>query len=237
MGNRLSRKVSVGRVDIGGGAGVSVQSMSNADPHDAAAIIAQAEKCERAGCDIFRLTVPDAEAAKTLGEVKKAVSMPIVADIHFDWRLALAAIDAGCDALRLNPGNIGSPERVRTVASAASARGVPIRVGVNLGSLEKDLDASLRSGRISAAEALAASAMRHVGILEEADFRDVVISAKASNDRHFGIIVPQLHHCTFTKLFFDLAQCRIQSLLLIFKSCIVFCVFCCHCIATFLEID
>ncbi|MBR7180042.1 MAG: flavodoxin-dependent (E)-4-hydroxy-3-methylbut-2-enyl-diphosphate synthase [Kiritimatiellae bacterium] len=181
MGNRLSRKVSVGRVDIGGGAGVSVQSMSNADPHDAAAIIAQAEKCERAGCDIFRLTVPDAEAAKTLGEVKKAVSMPIVADIHFDWRLALAAIDAGCDALRLNPGNIGSPERVRTVASAASARGVPIRVGVNLGSLEKDLDASLRSGRISAAEALAASAMRHVGILEEADFRDVVISAKASN--------------------------------------------------------
>lgn len=178
---RETRKVMVGSVAVGGGARVSVQSMSNADPHDAKAIVAQALRCERAGCDIFRLTVPDAEAAKVLGEVAAAVSMPIVADIHFDWRSALAAIDAGCAALRLNPGNIGSRERVREVAHAAARKRIPIRIGVNLGSLEKDLDADLRVGRTSAPEALAQSAMRHLAILDEVGFRDVVISAKASN--------------------------------------------------------
>ena len=178
---RETRRVMVGSVAVGGGARVSVQSMSNANPHDENAIVAQAERCERAGCDIFRLTVPDAEAAKVLGRVASAVSMPIVADIHFDWRSAIAAIDAGCAALRLNPGNIGSRERVREVARAASGKGVPIRIGVNLGSLEKDLDADLRAGRVSAPDALAESAMRHLSILDDVGFRDVVISAKASN--------------------------------------------------------
>ena len=178
---RETRRVMVGSVAVGGGARVSVQSMSNANPHDANAIVAQAERCERAGCDIFRLTVPDAEAAKVLGRVASAVSMPIVADIHFDWRSAIAAIDAGCAALRLNPGNIGSRERIREVARAASGKGVPIRIGVNLGSLEKDIDADLRAGRVSAPDALAESAMRHLSILDDVGFRDVVISAKASN--------------------------------------------------------
>ena len=155
--------------------------MANADPHDAAALVEQVRSCAALGCDVFRLTVPDIEAAKVLGEVKKSSPIPLVADIHFDYRCALAAIEAGTDALRLNPGNIGSRDRVQAVARAAKEKKVPIRIGVNLGSLEKPLREELDAGKIDVPEALVRSALGHLKLLEDEGFRDVVISAKASN--------------------------------------------------------
>ena len=160
---------------------MSVQTMANADPHDAAALVEQVRACAALGCDVFRLTVPDVEAAKVLGEVKKSSPIPLVADIHFDYRCALAAIEAGTDALRLNPGNIGSRDRVQAVARAAKEKKVPIRIGVNLGSLEKGLRDELDAGKIDVPEALVRSALGHLKLLEDEGFRDVVISAKASN--------------------------------------------------------
>ena len=165
---RQTRQVKVGKLLVGGGAPVSVQTMCNVDPHDAKACLDQLLSCAALGCDVFRMTVPDLDAAKVLGEVKKDSPIPIVADIHFDYKCALAAIEAGTDALRLNPGNIGSRDRVQAVARAAKAKGVPIRIGVNGGSLEKG-------------ETLVSSALKHLKLLEDEDFRDVVISAKASN--------------------------------------------------------
>ena len=165
---RTTRQVKLGKLAIGGGAPVSVQTMCNVDPHDAKACLEQLQSCAALGCDVFRMTVPDLEAAKVLGEVKKNSPIPLVADIHFDYRCALAAIEAGTDALRLNPGNIGSRDRVQAVARAAKAKGVPIRIGVNGGSLEKG-------------ETLVSSALKHLKLLEDEDFHDVVISAKASN--------------------------------------------------------
>ena len=176
-----TRVVRVGGVQVGGGAPVSVQSMANADPHDAAALVEQVRSCAEVGCDMFRLTVPDVEAAKTLAEVRKASPVPLVADIHFDYLCALAAVEAGADALRINPGNIGSRDRVQAVVRAAKAKGVPIRVGVNLGSLEKGLREELDAGKIDVPEALVRSAMGHLKILEDEGFRDVVVSAKASS--------------------------------------------------------
>lgn len=181
MRSRATRSVSVGGLPIGGGAPVSVQTMGNADPHDGPAILGQIERCAELGCDLFRLTVPDAEAAKALGEIRPASPIPLVADIHFDYRCALAAIAAGADALRLNPGNIGARDRVQAVARAAKAKGVPIRIGVNFGSLERELDASVRAGTMPVAEALCRSALGHLRLLEAEDFRDVVISVKASD--------------------------------------------------------
>ena len=160
---------------------MSVQTMANVDPHDAAAIVEQVRACAALGCDVFRLTVPDVEAAKVLGEVKKSSPIPLVADIHFDYRCALAAIEAGTDALRLNPGNIGSRDRVQAVARAAKEKKVPIRIGVNLGSLEKPLREELDAGKIDVPEALVRSALVHLKLLEDEGFHDVVISAKASN--------------------------------------------------------
>ena len=147
---------------------MSVQTMCNVDPHDAKACLDQLLSCASLGCEIFRMTVPDLEAAKVLGDVRKKSPIPLVADIHFDYKCALAAIEAGTDALRLNPGNIGSRDRVQAVARAAKAKGVPIRIGVNGGSLEKG-------------ETLVSSALKHLKLLEDEDFHDVVISAKASN--------------------------------------------------------
>ena len=197
MKNR-TREIKVGNVVVGGGAPVSVQTMANVDPHDAKLLVEQIESCAALGCDIFRLTVPDLDAAKTLAEVKKRSPIPLVADIHFDYKCALASIEAGVDALRLNPGNIGGREKVQAVARAAKAKGVPIRIGVNAGSLEKDLqeEAASRVARrtmeeanrrtmgetdCGRAELLVESAMRHVKMLEDEDFHDIVISAKASN--------------------------------------------------------
>ena len=155
--------------------------MANVDPHDASALVEQVRSCAALGCDVFRLTVPDVDAAKVLGEVKKSSPVPLVADIHFDYRCALAAIEAGTDALRLNPGNIGSRDKVQAVARAAKDKKVPIRIGVNLGSLEKPLREELDAGKIDVPEALVRSAHGHLKLLEDEDFRDVVISAKASN--------------------------------------------------------
>ena len=155
--------------------------MANVSPHDAAALVEQVRSCASLGCDVFRLTVPDVEAAKVLGEVKKSSPIPLVADIHFDYRCALAAIEAGTDALRLNPGNIGSRDRVQAVARAAKEKKVPVRIGVNLGSLEKPLREELDTGKIDVPEALVRSALGHLKLLEDEGFRDVVISAKASN--------------------------------------------------------
>ena len=178
---RQTRQVWLGRLPIGGGAPVSVQTMGNIDPHDAAACLAQLKSCAEIGCDVFRLTVPDQEAAKVLGEVRRSSPIPIVADIHFDFRCALAALAAGADALRLNPGNVGGAENVRAVARAAKAKGVPIRIGVNGGSLEKTLAAAVAAGTLTRPQALVRSALDHLKLLEDEGFRDVVISAKASN--------------------------------------------------------
>jgi len=153
--------------------------MCNVDPHDAKACLEQLKSCAGLGCEIFRMTVPDLEAAKVLGEVKKSSPIPIVADVHFDYKCALAAIEAGADALRLNPGNIGSRDRVQAVARAAKAKGVPIRIGVNGGSLEKDL--LEQAARTPLPRLLCESALRHLKLLEDEGFHDVVISAKASN--------------------------------------------------------
>ena len=163
-----TRTLDVGGLKIGGGAPVSVQTMTTADPHDAAALADQIARCAASGADLVRLTVPDLDAARVLGEVRKSSPVPLVADIHFDYRCALASIEAGADALRLNPGNIGGPENVRAVARAAQAKGVPIRVGVNAGSLEKG-------------ETLVSSALKHVKLLEDEGFRDIAISVKASD--------------------------------------------------------
>ena len=176
---RQTRQVRLGNLLVGGGAPVSVQTMCNVDPHDAKACLEQLKSCASLGCEVFRMTVPDLEAAKVLGEVKKGSPIPIVADIHFDYTCALAAIEAGTDALRLNPGNIGSRDRVQAVARAAKAKGVPIRIGVNGGSLEKDLQD--QAAGASLPHLLCESALRHLKLLEDEGFRDVVISAKASN--------------------------------------------------------
>jgi len=173
-----TRAMHVGSVALGGGAPVSVQTMANRDPHDAAALIAQTRAAAEAGADIVRLTVPDAQAASVLGEVRRATGVPLVADIHFDYKCALAALEAGADALRLNPGNIGGRDRVRAVARAAAAKRVPIRIGVNGGSLEKDI---LEKYGSATSEALVESALRHVALLEAENFRDIVISVKASD--------------------------------------------------------
>ena len=175
-----TRSVKVGSHHVGGGAPVSVQTMCNVDPHDAAGLSEQIAACAAVGCDIIRLTVPDVEAAKVFGEVRKSSPIPMVADIHFDCRCALAAIEAGADALRLNPGNIGPRENVQAVARAAKEKKVPIRIGVNAGSLERDLAAEVVAGE-HRAPLLVKSAMRHLKLLEDEGFHDVVISAKASN--------------------------------------------------------
>lgn len=168
----------LGSVAIGGGAPVSVQTMANADPHDAAALSRQIAEAADLGCDIVRLTVPDPAAAEVFRTVRSSSPVPLVADIHFDYRLALAALAAGADGLRINPGNIGGPERVRAVVAAARVRRVPIRIGVNGGSLEKDLLAKYGS---ATPEALVESALRHVALLEAEDYREIKISVKASD--------------------------------------------------------
>ncbi len=175
---RATRQIYVGSVPVGGGAPVSVQTMTKTDTRDVRATIAQVRGLEALGCDIIRLAVPDADAARALRPIRQAIRIPLVADIHFDHRLALLALEAGADGLRINPGNIGSVKKIREVVRAARDRNAPIRIGVNSGSLEKDLLA--QSGGATA-EALAASALRHVRILEDLDFRAIKISVKASD--------------------------------------------------------
>ncbi|HEX7999048.1 MAG TPA: flavodoxin-dependent (E)-4-hydroxy-3-methylbut-2-enyl-diphosphate synthase [Pyrinomonadaceae bacterium] len=176
---RQSRAVKVKNLQIGGGAPVVVQSMTKTDTADVGATVAQIEEMMRAGCEIVRVAVPDKDAALALKEIRKRVpDVPLVADIHFHYKLALMALDAGIDKLRLNPGNIGAHERVREVVRAAQAQRVPIRIGVNGGSLEKDLLA--RYGTATP-EAMVESAKRHIRILEDLGFTDTIISLKASD--------------------------------------------------------
>ena len=173
----MTRKITVGDIKIGGGAPVSVQSMCNTRTDDVDATVAQILRLERAGCDVIRVAVPDMTAAKALAAIKKRIHIPLVADIHFDYRLALAALDGGVDKVRLNPGNIGSTERVRAVARACDARHVPIRVGVNSGSVEREL---LEKYGGPTAEAMVESALNHARILEDVGFSDIVLSVKSS---------------------------------------------------------
>ncbi|MDR7480985.1 MAG: flavodoxin-dependent (E)-4-hydroxy-3-methylbut-2-enyl-diphosphate synthase [Armatimonadota bacterium] len=178
MHRTQTRTVRVGKVEIGGQAPVSVQSMTITDTRDVDGTLAQIYQLAAEGCEIVRLAVPDREAAAALAAIKPRSPLPIVADIHFDHRLALAALEAGIDKLRINPGNIGSLDRVRIVAREAAARGVPIRIGANIGSLSK---ATLRRWGRPCAEALVDSAMEDVKVLEDLGFHDIVISVKASD--------------------------------------------------------
>jgi (E)-4-hydroxy-3-methylbut-2-enyl-diphosphate synthase len=175
---RESKAVKVRNIQIGGGAPVSVQSMTKTDTTDVDGTIRQIEEMTKAGCEIVRIAVPDDDAAAALVKIRKRTEVPIVADIHFHYKLALKALDAGIDKLRLNPGNIGSIDRVREVVRATEAKGVPIRIGVNGGSLEKDL---LRKYGTATPEAMVESGMRHVRILEDLGFSNIVISLKASD--------------------------------------------------------
>lgn len=176
----MTRRIQIGRVAVGGDAPVSVQTMTKTDTRDVSATLAQIWEVETLGCDIVRLAVPDEAAARALFEIRRGTGMPLVADIHFDHKLALIALDAGVDGLRLNPGNIGGRERVEAVVAAARERRIPIRIGVNAGSLEKDL---LERFGGATAEAMVESAMRHVEILESLDYREIKISVKASDVR------------------------------------------------------
>ncbi|MCR1849741.1 flavodoxin-dependent (E)-4-hydroxy-3-methylbut-2-enyl-diphosphate synthase [Paraclostridium sordellii] len=175
---RLSKEVSVGSLKIGGNNPISIQSMTNTDTRDAKATIDQIKRLEEVGCDVVRVAVPDMEAAKNIGEIKKNVNIPIIADIHFDYRLALEAIDQGVDGVRINPGNIGSIDRVKMVVNKCREKNLKIRIGVNGGSLEKEL---LEKYGSATAEALVESAMGHVKILEDLDFYNIVISLKSSD--------------------------------------------------------
>ncbi len=176
---KITHPVSVGGHMIGGGAPISVQSMTNTDTHDFAATLAQVRALESAGCDIVRLAVPDRAAAPVFTYLKGAgVTVPLVADIHFDYRIALDCVASGADKIRLNPGNIGSNDRVREVARACASAGVPIRIGVNSGSLEKHILA--RHGAPTAA-ALAESALYHADLLRACDFDNIILSVKSSD--------------------------------------------------------
>lgn len=178
MERKITRAVNVGGVQIGGGAGVSIQSMCNTDTRDAAATANQILRLEEAGCEMIRVAVPDMEAAEAIAKIKSMIHIPLVADIHFDYRLALKCIENGIDKVRINPGNIGDRERVRLVADAAKANGIPIRIGVNGGSLEKRLVEKYGG---PTAEALVESAMGHIEILDDVNFNDMVVSIKVSN--------------------------------------------------------
>lgn len=177
---RNSRKVKVGNIYIGGGSPVTVQSMLNVPASDIEGSVRQALELEKNGCQIIRAAVPNIEAVKLIAALKEKLTVPVVADIHFDYRLALGAVEAGVDKIRINPGNIGSDDRVKAVADACKAKNIPIRIGVNSGSVEKEILAKYGA---PTAEALAESAMYHCSLLEKYDFNDIVISIKSSNVR------------------------------------------------------
>lgn len=176
---RMTREISIGQVRIGGNNKIAIQSMTNTDTKDSLATIDQIKRLASAGCDIVRITVPDEEAAKTVKEIKNAgLTIPIVADIHFDYRAALKSAEYGVDKIRINPGNIGDEDRVKAVVDACKAKNIPIRIGVNSGSVEKHI---LAKHGAPTPEALCESAMFHAAILEKYDFYDIVISIKSSD--------------------------------------------------------
>ena len=186
----MTRQINVGGVPVGGGAPVTIQSMTNTPTQDVAATVAQIQKLAAAGCDIVRVAVPDMEAARAVGKIKEESPIPVVVDIHFDYKLALESIAAGADKVRINPGNIGR-YYVKQVADACRQRGIPIRIGVNSGSLEKPILA--RYGKICP-EAMVDSAFGHIRLLEKFDFRDICVSLKSSNVQT-AMQAYQLMHC------------------------------------------
>jgi len=176
---RKTKEIKIGRIAIGGNNPIAIQSMTNTDTHDKAATLAQILSLQNAGCEIVRITVPDTDAAETIPYLKEnGVYIPVVADIHFDYRVALKCAEMGVDKIRINPGNIGDDARVFEVVKACKANGIPIRIGVNSGSLEKEILAKYGA---PTPEALCESAMYHINLLEKYDFNDIVISIKASN--------------------------------------------------------
>ena len=174
----MTKQITVGGVPIGGGAPIPIQSMTNTFTHDVDATVRQIKQLAAAGCDIVRVAVPDMAAAKAVGKIRERISLPLVVDIHFDYRLALECIAAGCDKVRINPGNIGEPERVKAVANACAQKGIPIRIGVNGGSLEKPLLA--KYGGVTP-QALVDSAFGHIALLNRYDFDDICVSLKSSS--------------------------------------------------------
>ena len=176
---RQTRQIRVGEVPVGGGAPIAVQSMTNTFTHDIKATVAQIKQLTAAGCEIVRVAVPDEQAAEAISKIKQAISIPLIADIHFDYRLAIASAKSGADGLRINPGNIGSEEKVRAVVECAKDLGIAIRVGVNSGSLEKDL--LEKYGGQASAEAMVESALRHIERLRSMDFHELKVSIKASD--------------------------------------------------------
>ncbi|MGL5348475.1 MAG: flavodoxin-dependent (E)-4-hydroxy-3-methylbut-2-enyl-diphosphate synthase [Peptostreptococcaceae bacterium] len=175
---RKCREVSVGDIKIGGNNPISIQSMTNTDTRDVNATIEQIKSLELVGCDVVRIAVPDMEAAKNIGKIKSKVNIPVIADIHFDYRLALEAIEQGVDGVRINPGNIGSIDKVKMVVEKCKEKDLKIRIGVNGGSLEKEL---LEKYGSATAQALVESALGHIKILEDLDFYNIVISLKSSD--------------------------------------------------------
>ncbi len=190
---RMTRQIRVGGVPIGGGAPIPVQSMTNTPTQDVSATVAQIRRLEEAGCDIVRVAVPDAAAAQAIGAIKARIRIPVIADVHFDHRLAIAAARSGADGLRINPGNIGGSKKVKEVVECARNNGIPIRIGVNSGSLEKDL---LNKYNGATPEGMVASALRHVELLRALDFHDIKVSLKASDVRRTVAAYRQLSAVT-----------------------------------------
>jgi len=178
MKRRNTRQISIGNIKVGGGAPISVQSMTNTDTRDHLSTISQIRRLESVGCEIIRVAVPDMEAAEKLGEIKKGISIPLIADIHFDYRLALRAVEEGVDALRINPGNIGGKAKIKSLVEAAKDRKIPIRIGINSGSIEKRL--LVKYGHPTS-EAMVESALNNIDMLESLNFHDIKVSLKASN--------------------------------------------------------
>jgi len=178
INRKKTRQIKVGEVKIGGMAPVAVQSMTNTFTQDIASTVSQIRQLEEAGCEIIRVAVPDEEAAHAISSIKKKISIPIIADIHFDFRLAIASARAGADGLRINPGNIGGVKKVKAVVECAKELNIPIRIGVNSGSLEKDI---LKKYNGASAEAMVESAVRHIELLKSLDFHQIKISIKASD--------------------------------------------------------
>ena len=174
----MTKQIMVGGVPVGGGAPVTIQSMCNTRTDDVTATVEQILRLEAAGCEIIRVAVPDMAAARAVGAIREKIHIPLVVDIHFDYKLALECVAAGCDAVRINPGNIGGEDRVKAVANACKAKGLPIRIGVNGGSLEKPLLA--KYGGVTA-EALVESAFGHIALLNRYDFDDICVSLKSSS--------------------------------------------------------
>lgn len=174
---RKSRQIHVGTVAVGGEAPISVQTMTNTETRDVAATLAQISRAAKVGADLVRVSVPSMEAAEAFGEIKRSAPVPLIADIHFDYKIALRVAELGADCLRINPGNIGREDRVRAVVQSAKDHGIPIRIGVNAGSLEKDLQKKYGE---PTPQALVESALRHIDILDRLDFPDFKVSLKAS---------------------------------------------------------